>query len=166
MGQHEPEPEYLYPLFEGDRQKLVPSLPEEKTAKPHRHQFVWRNILGMIVIHGLALYGVFLVPRAQIKTLFYVWFIGNLSSLGVQAGAHRLWCHRSYKANFGLRLFLAFFQTMALQNDIYEWCRDHRAHHRFSDTDGDPHNSTRGFFFSHVGWLLVKKHPDVKVRHF
>lgn len=35
-------------------------------------------------------------------------------------------------------------------------------HHKFTDTDADPHNSSRGFFFSHIGWLLVKKHPDVK----
>lgn len=39
--------------------------------------------------------------------------------------------------------------------------RDHRVHHKFSDTDADPHNSQRGFFFSHMGWLMCKKHPDV-----
>src|SRR5581483_3304394 len=50
---------------------------------------------------------------------------------------------------------------MALQNDIYEWSRDHRAHHKFSETNADPHNATRGFFFSHMGWLCLKKHPDV-----
>ncbi len=27
-------------------------------------------------------------------------------------------------------------------------------------TDADPHNSSRGFFYSHIGWLLLKKHPD------
>lgn len=48
------------------------------------------------------------------------------------------------------------------QNDVCEWARDHRVHHKFSETDADPHNATRGFFFSHVGWLLVRKHPDVK----
>lgn len=51
---------------------------------------------------------------------------------------------------------------VAFQNDIYEWSRDHRVHHKFSETDADPHNATRGFFFSHMGWLLVRKHPDVK----
>ncbi|NXW26214.1 ACOD desaturase, partial [Circaetus pectoralis] len=50
---------------------------------------------------------------------------------------------------------------VALQNDIYEWVRDHRVHHKFSETDADPHNAMRGFFFSHIGWLLVRKHPDV-----
>lgn len=39
--------------------------------------------------------------------------------------------------------------------------RDHRQHHKYSDTDADPHNASRGFFFSHIGWLMMKKHPDV-----
>ncbi|KAJ3653118.1 hypothetical protein Zmor_019034 [Zophobas morio] len=29
------------------------------------------------------------------------------------------------------------------------------------DTDADPHNINRGFFFSHMGWLMVRKHPEV-----
>lgn len=37
-------------------------------------------------------------------------------------------------------------------------------HHKFSDTNADPHNSKRGFFFAHMGWLLVRKHPDVKAK--
>lgn len=49
-----------------------------------------------------------------------------------------------------------------LQNSAIEWARDHRVHHKFSETDADPHNAKRGFFFSHVGWLLCRKHPEVK----
>lgn len=55
-----------------------------------------------------------------------------------------------------------FFSSLPLQNDAFEWARDHRVHHKFSETDADPHNARRGFFFSHVGWLLVRKHPAVK----
>jgi len=51
-----------------------------------------------------------------------------------------------------------------LQNDVREWVRDHRVHHKFSETDADPHNSNRGLFFSHVGWLMMKKHPEVTRR--
>ena len=25
----------------------------------------------------------------------------------------------------------------------------------------DPHNANRGFFFAHIGWLMVRKHPAV-----
>lgn len=45
--------------------------------------------------------------------------------------------------------------------DIYDWCRDHRVHHKFSETNADPHNSKRGFFFAHMGWLMLRKHPQV-----
>lgn len=42
-----------------------------------------------------------------------------------------------------------------------DWARDHRMHHKYSETDADPHNASRGFFFSHIGWLLVRKHPEL-----
>ena len=29
----------------------------------------------------------------------------------------------------------------------------HRYHHRFTDTDHDPHSSTHGFWYSHIGWF-------------
>lgn len=50
---------------------------------------------------------------------------------------------------------------LSMQNDIFEWARDHRVHHKCSETNADPHNAKRGFFFSHVGWLLCRKHPMV-----
>ncbi|XP_069849627.1 acyl-CoA desaturase 1-like [Dipodomys merriami] len=84
------------------------------------------------------------------------------SGLGITAGAHRLWSHRTYKARLPLRLFLIIANSMAFQNDVYEWARDHRVHHKFTKTHADPHNSRRGFFFSHVGWVLVRKHPAVQ----
>ena len=40
--------------------------------------------------------------------------------------------------------------------------RDHRVHHKNSDREGDPYNASRGFFYSHVGWLLLKKPQAVK----
>lgn len=84
--------------------------------------------------------------------------------MGITAGAHRLWAHRSYKAKWPLRLMLMIFNTIAFQDAAYHWARDHRVHHKYSETDADPHNATRGFFFSHIGWLLCKKHPEVKVK--
>lgn len=50
----------------------------------------------------------------------------------------------------------------SLQDAVIDWARDHRVHHKYSETDADPHNAKRGFFFSHVGWLLCRKHPEVK----
>ena len=74
----------------------------------------------------------------------------TLSSQGITAGVHRLWTHRSYKASFPLRVFLMLANCMAMEDSIYIWSRDHRVHHKYSETTADPHNATRGFFFSHV----------------
>jgi stearoyl-CoA desaturase (delta-9 desaturase) len=35
-------------------------------------------------------------------------------------------------------------------------------HHKFTETHADPHNAKRGLFFSHMGWLCMKKHAEVK----
>nr|CCA17242.1 acylCoA desaturase 1 putative [Albugo laibachii Nc14] len=50
---------------------------------------------------------------------------------------------------------------MSFQGSIFTWSRDHRVHHKESDSDGDPHNASRGFFFAHIGWIMVRKHPNV-----
>uniref|UniRef100_W5KA55 stearoyl-CoA 9-desaturase n=2 Tax=Astyanax mexicanus TaxID=7994 RepID=W5KA55_ASTMX len=134
---------------------------KEKAGPKPPMRIVWRNVVLMALLHIGALYGILLVPSASPLTLLWTWACFLFSALGITAGVHRLWSHRSYKATLPLRLFLALGNSMAFQNDIYEWARDHRVHHKFSETDADPHNATRGFFFSHIGWLLVRKHPDV-----
>ncbi|KAJ6223025.1 hypothetical protein RDWZM_001570 [Blomia tropicalis] len=174
MTLNDSQTEITYQLFEDDtehldtkQEKLSQSTnndddPKGISTKPYKLQIVWRNVIIMSILHSIAIYCVFyIIPIGQWKTLLFAQLLGVFYGFGILAGAHRLWSHRAYKANFGVRLFLCVLQTGALQNDIYEWCRDHRAHHKFSETNADPHNSNRGFFFSHIGWLLVKKHPDL-----
>ncbi|KAJ8248422.1 hypothetical protein GJAV_G00241860 [Gymnothorax javanicus] len=133
---------------------------EREGPKPPR-QIVWRNVVLMTFLHIGALYGFTLLLSTSVLTLAWSMVCFMISALGVTAGAHRLWSHRSYKASLPLRIFLAIANSMAFQNDVYEWARDHRVHHKYSETDADPHNAVRGFFFAHIGWLLVRKHPDV-----
>jgi stearoyl-CoA desaturase (Delta-9 desaturase) len=123
-------------------------------------ELVYRNIVLFIVLHSIAAYG-FTLPK-QFYSIILAWIVGFMVAFGTTVGAHRLYTHRSYKANKKLQFLLLFMQTMAVQNSMYEWVRDHRVHHKYTDTNADPHNSRRGFFFSHMGWLMCKKHPDVK----
>lgn len=87
-----------------------------------------------------------------------------MSGLGVTAGAHRFWAHKTYKAKLPLQIGLMLLNCISMQNHILEWSRDHRVHHKYTETNADPHNAQRGFFFAHIGWLLMKKHPDVLVK--
>lgn len=123
---------------------------------------VWRNVILFVLLHIYSVYGVYLALFATMwKTLAFTSILYFMAALGITMGAHRLWSHRSFKATLPLRVVLAVCQTVAFQNDIYEWARDHRVHHKYSETDADPHNARRGFFFSHMGWLMYRKHPRV-----
>jgi stearoyl-CoA desaturase (delta-9 desaturase) len=53
--------------------------------------------------------------------------------LGITAGAHRLWAHRSYKASFPLRVVLMLANSIANQGSIWHWSRDHRVHHKHTE---------------------------------
>ncbi|XP_052835924.1 acyl-CoA Delta-9 desaturase-like isoform X1 [Drosophila gunungcola] len=156
-------------LFECDVETtdggLVKDITVMKKAEKRRLKLVWRNIIAFGYLHLAALYGAYLmVTSAKWPTVILAYLLYVVSGLGITAGAHRLWAHRSYKAKWPLRVILVIFNTIAFQDAAYHWARDHRVHHKYSETDADPHNATRGFFFSHVGWLLCKKHPEVKAK--
>jgi len=126
---------------------------------------VWPNAAIFVIGHVLYFYSLWLLftdhDEKMTKTWFFCYWVGFVGGLGITAGAHRLWSHKSYSARLPLRIFLMIGQCIAGQNSLYVWCRDHRVHHKFSETDADPHNTHRGFFFAHVGWLLRKKHPEL-----
>lgn len=58
-----------------------------------------------------------------------------------------------------------FLFTIAGGRSAYDWAHEHRVHHKYSETDADPHDARRGFFFSHIGWLMVEQHPDVAAKY-
>lgn len=123
---------------------------------------VWRNVLLFAILHALYLHGFYLsLFSTSWSCWLFVYCYAVFGGLGITAGAHRLWSHKSYKARLPLRTFLMLCNCIAGQNDLIEWCRDHRLHHKASETDADPHNSNRGWFFAHIGWLLQRKHPKV-----
>ncbi|CAH0399119.1 unnamed protein product [Chilo suppressalis] len=133
------------------------------TDPSYKHEVVWRNAIGFLILHLLALWGTIIMftGGVHLKTFIWTWIMLYLTSEGVTIGAHRFYTHRCFKGSPLLRAILIFLQTGAGQNSMFIWCRDHRLHHRYSDTDADPHNAKRGFFFCHIGWLMTKKHPYV-----
>src|SRR5450432_1581450 len=83
---------------------------------------------------------------------------------GITIGYHRLFTHKSFKANRPLKIALAFAGGMAIEGPVVRWVADHRRHHKFSDKEGDPHSPWRfgndwkalskGLAFAHVFWLF------------
>jgi len=123
--------------------------------------FNWPMIVYMSFVHYTAFLGLCALTSVSWQTLLWAFLLWPISGLGITAGVHRLWSHRSYDAHWSYRCLLMLFNSVANQGSIFHWARDHRVHHKHSETTADPHNATRGFFYAHMGWLLVKKDPDV-----
>ena len=76
------------------------------------------------------------------------------------AGYHRYFSHRSYRLKRVPQFVLAFVGTTAAQKGPLWWAAHHRAHHKYSDTERDIHSPIRGFWWSHVGWILCDKYNE------
>jgi stearoyl-CoA desaturase (delta-9 desaturase) len=119
------------------------------------------NWLTTILFTALPLAALIFVPWygiahgysvASVVLFFVLLWVGGIS---ITAGYHRLWSHRTYNAHWTVRLIFMLFGAMSLQNSILIWSSQHRTHHRFvDDWDKDPYSAKRGFWFSHMGWIL------------
>lgn len=86
------------------------------------------------------------------------WFLTGM--LGITVGYHRLFSHQSFKTVLPVRFLLLLFGAGAFEGSVLEWCTDHRNHHKYVDTPKDPYNINRGFWYAHIGWLLVLNPAD------
>ena len=86
-----------------------------------------------------------------------------ITGLGITAGYHRLWAHRAYNASVPLQYALSIAGAGAVQGSIKWWSRGHRAHHRYTDTKLDPYSAHEGFWWAHVGWMIVKPRGKIGV---
>jgi stearoyl-CoA desaturase (delta-9 desaturase) len=82
------------------------------------------------------------------------------TGLGITVGYHRLLTHRGFSAPAPIRLVAILLGGAAWQNSAISWCSDHRYHHLHVDSNADPYNPKRGFWYSHIGWILVKGRRD------
>lgn len=78
----------------------------------------------------------------------------------ITGGYHRYFSHRSYKTSRVFQFILAFGGSMAAQKGALWWASNHRIHHRYADTQGDPHTPRKGFWWSHVGWILSDEYNE------
>jgi stearoyl-CoA desaturase (delta-9 desaturase) len=120
----------------------------------------WPMCVYLLAVHVAAFEGACRVSGTAMALEVIAWW--QVSALGITAGMHRLWSHRSYAATAPLRAALAALASVCNQGSIYHWCRDHRVHHKYAETTADPHDSSRGFFYAHVGWLLLCKSEATK----
>ncbi len=133
-----------------DRQVEVP--PSGRRQFP-RGPVSWANVVFFSAFHLIALsaFWCFSWQALGIAVVLH-WLTG---SLGICLGYHRLLSHRSLQVPQWLEYFLVTCGAVAMQGGPIFWVGAHRQHHAHAeDIELDPHSSDRGFWWSHMGWLI------------
>lgn len=146
------------------RKPLTPTLssttshPDAPVSDKEHAPINWVNMLLFTITPLLAVtlvpwYGFTYGYSAYDWTVFVLMM--GFCGISITAGYHRLWSHKTYKAHPVLRFIFALGGACALQNDVFNWASEHRRHHAFVDNnDRDPYSAGRGFWFSHIGWIV------------
>ncbi len=122
--------------------------------RPDRFHKRWGTIAFMFAIHALTIFA--LLPKfwslQAISAFLILYWV--TACLGVTLGYHRLLSHRSFQVPRWLERFFATCGALSCQHGPIDWVGLHRHHHTFSDTEADHHNSNKGFWWSHMGWMF------------
>jgi len=128
-------------------------------SRPHRGKPI-RLHIAFLLITPLA--AAILVPWwamthgitwTEISAMMALWIV---TGMGITVGYHRMFAHCSFKVPAPLRFFAAIFGGAAWQGSAMQWSSGHRYHHNKVDTDLDPYNAKRGFWWSHMGWVMFE----------
>lgn len=108
-------------------------------------------LLLVLPIFTIAFLGLF-YPFTTNELLGLLGFWILHSGLGVSAGMHRVYSHKTHRPKPWLNHLLAFASLGAGQGSAISWVAVHRNHHRFSDTEKDLHSPIHGKWNAWFGW--------------
>jgi stearoyl-CoA desaturase (delta-9 desaturase) len=127
---------------------------------PVKAKYQFGFVFSFALLHLAALAVCILTPWSRAA---FLWLAGSymVRMFGVTGGYHRYFSHRSYKMNRTAQFALAVLAQASGQKGVLWWAAHHRTHHRHSDAEGDIHSPVkRGFWWSHVGWVVSNEHDD------
>lgn len=95
-----------------------------------------------------------------LSDVFCLLFFYVLTVLTITAGYHRYYTHRAYECSRVVQFFYLVIGAFSMENPVLNWASNHRYHHQFEDTDRDPYNIRRGFFWAHFKWMFYQDPPN------
>ncbi len=126
----------------------------------------WRYAISIPLIHLLAC--LVFVPWLFSWTGVVLCVLGLylFGTLGINLCYHRLLTHQGMVAPKWLEHGLALLGVCTLQDTPACWVAMHRMHHKYSDTQPDPHSPWVNFFWGHCGWLMFVNRDFRNVNYY
>lgn len=125
----------------------------------------WVNVAFFGTFHILAMLAPFCFSWSALGVMIFLhWLFG---SIGICLGYHRLLTHRSFQLPKWLEYAIAILGALAMQGGPIFWVAGHRLHHAHTeDPDRDPYSSQRGFWWSHMLWILYPRAEFFEEQHY
>ena len=83
-------------------------------------------------------------------TVFFYLLFGGF---GTTVGLHRYWTHQTFEMSMFWQRFCTLMGAFNGQGPLFVWIANHEDyHHKYSDTEKDPHSPDKGFFHALVTW--------------
>ena len=137
------------------------SAPAPGAVRAPDEKINWLASIPFIGVHVMCLF--VLQVGARPRDVLVCLGLYVLRMLGITAGFHRYFSHRSFKTGRVFQFILAFVGTLSTQKGVLWWAAHHRHHHRYSDAPVDIHSPVqKGFWWSHAGWILCDKYGETK----
>lgn len=115
-------------------------------------QIEWIRILPFLLLH-LAVIAVFWVGVSPFAIAFMLVFY-LIRMFAITGFYHRYLSHKTFETSRVVQFIMILIGVMSAQRGPLWWAAHHRYHHRYTDQDNDPHSSSHGFWYAHVGWFL------------
>ena len=64
-----------------------------------------------------------------------------IAAIGITWGYHRYFAHKQWRTNKIVEVLLLYLGLLCGGRSALTWAGVHRMHHRYADTDKDPHSS-------------------------
>jgi stearoyl-CoA desaturase (delta-9 desaturase) len=125
--------------------------PAPTTRARKLSEYEWFGAIPFMLVHALPLLAFWTGTKWQDWAVCVALYW--IRMFGVTGVYHRYFSHRTYKTSRFFQFLLALLAMSSSQKGVLWWAANHRTHHKLSDLDGDPHDSRRGFWYSHMGWL-------------
>ena len=119
-------------------------------------RIAWLSAFWVVFYHLVALLA--LLPWLFSWTGVILAILGDyfIGVLGINVCYHRLLTHRGFRCPKPLEHALAILGVCCLQDTPARWVAVHRRHHEHADEQPDPHSPLAGFFWGHMGWIMIE----------
>ncbi|MCP5045573.1 MAG: acyl-CoA desaturase [bacterium] len=130
----------------------------KRDKRPLDEQARWVTSAPFLMFHFIPFLGIW--TGVTVMDWVVCGFLYFSRMFFITAAYHRYFSHRTYRMGRVMQFLMALGGATAAQKGVLWWAYHHRLHHRASDQPGDVHSPRKGFWWSHIGWVLCTKYEE------